>query len=86
MKNKTMVKLTSDIFWPREPAIYGWIGASYQLGASMAAFGGGAIRAEPGDYRIAFLIAGVLCVIAGALIVTVGALCWNINPTAAICA
>jgi hypothetical protein len=38
----------------------------------MAAFGAGAIRAEPGDYRIAFLIAGVLCVIAGASFVTVG--------------
>ena len=38
--------------------IYGWIGASHQLGASMAAFGAGAIRTSSGDYQLAFLIAG----------------------------
>ena len=31
--------------------IYGWIGASHQLGASIAAFGAGAIRTLLGDYR-----------------------------------
>jgi predicted MFS family arabinose efflux permease len=67
------VKLTSESFGRENTGvIYGWIGASHQLGASMAAFGAGAIRAELGDYRIAFLIAGVLCVIAGASFVTVG--------------
>ena len=46
--------------------IYGWIGASHQLGASMAAFGaGGAIRTMLGDYQFAFWIAGLLCVAAG---------------------
>jgi sugar phosphate permease len=69
------VKLTSESFGRENTGvIYGWIGASHQLGASMAAFGAGAIRAELGDYRIAFLIAGVLCLIAGASFVTVGRL------------
>src|SRR4029453_18889169 len=45
--------------------IYGWIGACHQLGASMAAFGAGAIRTSLGDYRVAFWIAGTLCVLAG---------------------
>ena len=52
--------------------IYGWIGASHQLGASLAAFGAGAIRTELGDYRLAFLVAGVLCLMAGASFLVVG--------------
>jgi hypothetical protein len=52
--------------------IYGWIGASHQLGASLAAFGAGAIRTELGDYRVAFLTAGLLCLIAGASFLMIG--------------
>jgi hypothetical protein len=52
--------------------VYGWISASHQLDASMAAFGAGAIRTGLGDYRIAFLSSGVLCVIAGASFVLIG--------------
>jgi sugar phosphate permease len=67
------VKLTTEAFGRENTGvIYGWIGASHQLGASFAAFGAGAIRTELGDYRIAFLIAGVLCLIAGASFLTVG--------------
>jgi sugar phosphate permease len=61
------VKLTTEAFGKENTGvIYGWIGASHQLGASMAAFGAGAIRTELGDYRLAFIIAGLLCLIAGA--------------------
>ena len=35
--------------------VYGWIGASHQLGASLAAFGAGAIRTVAGGYQLAFL-------------------------------
>jgi sugar phosphate permease len=67
------VKLTSDAFGRENTGVvYGWIGASHQLGASMAAFGAGAIRTEVGDYRLAFLVAGGLCLLAGAAFVTVG--------------
>ncbi len=67
------VKLTTEAFGRENTGvIYGWIGASHQLGASMAAFGAGAIRTELGDYRAAFLIAGLLCLIAGASFLTVG--------------
>jgi sugar phosphate permease len=67
------VKLTSDAFGRENTGvIYGWIGASHQLGASMAAFGAGAIRTELGDYRVAFLIAGALCLLAGASFLAVG--------------
>lgn len=67
------VKLTTEAFGKENTGVvYGWIGASHQLGASMAAFGAGAIRTGTGDYRLAFLIAGALCLIAGASFVLLG--------------
>lgn len=67
------VRLTSDAFGRENTGVvYGWIGASHQIGASMAAFGAGAIRTSFGDYRLAFLIAGGLCLVAGAAFVLVG--------------
>lgn len=67
------VRLTSDAFGRQNTGvIYGWIGASHQLGASMAAFGAGTIRTLLGDYRDAFWIAGILCFIAGFSFVTIG--------------
>jgi len=67
------VRLTSDAFGRENTGvIYGWIGASHQLGASMAAFGAGTIRTLLGDYRDAFWIAGVLCFLAGFSFVTIG--------------
>ena len=67
------VKLTSEAFGRENTGVvYGWIGASHQLGASLAAFGAGAIRTEFGDYRPAFLMAGVLCLLAGASFLAVG--------------
>jgi sugar phosphate permease len=67
------VRLTSEAFGRENTGvIYGWIGASHQLGASMAAFGAGAIRTALGNYEVAFWIAGVLCVVAGLSFLTVG--------------
>ena len=67
------VRLTTEAFGRENTGvIYGWIGASHQLGASLAAFGAGAIRTVAGDYRIAFWIAGTLCVLAGASFLTIG--------------
>jgi len=67
------VKLTTEAFGRENTGvIYGWIGASHQLGASLAAFGAGAIRTELGGYRVAFLAAGVLCLVAGASFLVVG--------------
>jgi len=69
----TVRRLTSDAFGRENTGvIYGWIGASHQLGASMAAFGAGTIRTLLGDYRDAFWIAGVLCFLAGFSFVTIG--------------
>ena len=67
------VRLTSEAFGRENTGVvYGWIGASHQLGASAAAFGAGAIRTVLGDYQVAFWTAGVLCVVAGASFLTIG--------------
>ena len=67
------VRLTGESFGRENTGvIYGWIGASHQLGASMAAFGAGAIRTLTGDYASAFYISGLLCVLAGTAFLTVG--------------
>ena len=67
------VRLTGEAFGRENTGVvYGWIGASHQLGASMAALGAGVIRTMAGDYQFAFWIAGVLCVIAGTSFLTIG--------------
>jgi sugar phosphate permease len=44
--------------------VFGWVFASHMVGAGIAASFAGAVRARTGDYRIAWLTAGVLCVVA----------------------
>jgi sugar phosphate permease len=81
------VRLTSEAFGRQNTGvIYGWIGASHQLGASMAAFGAGAIRTALGDYQLAFWIAGALCVAAGASFLTIGRRAFAAAPPAAVAA
>ncbi|HEY7191363.1 MAG TPA: MFS transporter [Vicinamibacterales bacterium] len=80
------VRLTSEAFGRENTGvIYGWIGASHQLGASAAAFGAGAIRTMLGDYQMAFWSAGVLCVVAGLSFLTIGrTLCPSPIPLATV--
>ena len=67
------VRLTTEAFGRENTGVvYGWISASHQLGASLAALGAGAIRTALGDYQGAFWIAGVLCLLAGASFLTIG--------------
>jgi predicted MFS family arabinose efflux permease len=50
---------------------YGWIFASHQVGAAMAALGGGALRTWLGDYQTTFITAGLLCLIASGLVLRI---------------
>ena len=78
------VRLTGEAFGRENTGVvYGWIGASHQLGASLAAFGAGAIRTSLGDYRTAFWIAGALCVLAGLSFLTVGRRTFRASPSLA---
>ncbi len=81
------VRLTAEAFGRENTGvIYGWIGASHQLGASMAALGAGTIRTFAGDYQVAFWIAGMLCVLAGMSFLTVGRRVFRLAPAGALAA
>jgi predicted MFS family arabinose efflux permease len=67
------VRLTADAFGKENVGVvYGWIGASHQLGASLAALSAGLIRTSLGDYRVAFWLSGGLCLLAAALLISTG--------------
>ena len=67
------VRLTGEAFGRENTGVvYGWIGASHQIGASLAAFGAGTIRSVLGDYQLAFWTAGLLCLAAGASFLALG--------------
>jgi MFS family permease len=60
--------LVADHFGRRNVGtVYGWVFCSHQVGAALAAWGGGLARDTLGDYALAFLLAGLLAV-AGALL------------------
>lgn len=57
------VALTREAFSAEKtPLVFGWIMASHQVGAALAASFAGIIRTASGSYDHAFLIAGTLCV------------------------
>jgi MFS family permease len=59
------VALVGRHFAPeRAGVVYGWVFASHQLGAALAAYAAGAIRTSTGSYELAFHLAGALCVVA----------------------
>lgn len=67
------VRLTADIFGKANVGIvFGWILAAHQVGASVAAFGAGAMHTWLGSYQVTFLTAGVLCMVAAGLVVRIG--------------
>jgi len=49
------------------PVIYGWVFTAHQLGAAVAATGAGVLRGITGDYLLAFLTAGLFCLLAAGL-------------------
>ena len=59
------LRITTDLFGQRDAAVvFGWIFVAHQLGAGLAAFGGGAARTVLGNYTGAFLVAGFACALA----------------------
>jgi predicted MFS family arabinose efflux permease len=59
--------LCREHFGSRAPVVFGWVFASHQLGAAVAAFGGGLIRDLTGSYDDAWFGAGALCILAALL-------------------
>jgi predicted MFS family arabinose efflux permease len=65
------IALCRTYFADRTPVVFGWVFASHQLGAAVAAFGAGYLRDEHGSYDMAFYVASGLCVVAASLCVSI---------------
>lgn len=66
------VRLTADVFGRENVGVmFGWIFASHQVGAGLAASFAGAVRTYLGDYMIAFIMSGVICLLAAGLVLRI---------------
>ncbi|WP_424184487.1 MFS transporter [Actinokineospora sp. G85] len=61
------VALTREVFGADGPIVFGWVFASHQVGAALAAVGAGLIRDHHGGYDPAWYIAGGLCAAAAVM-------------------
>jgi predicted MFS family arabinose efflux permease len=61
------VALCREAFGDRGTIVFGWVFASHQIGAAIAALGAGIIRDTSGSYTYAWWGGGALCVIAAVL-------------------
>ena len=52
--------------------VYGWVFASHMVGAAVAATGAGVIRTVTGDYFLAFVTAGLFCLLAAVMSLGIG--------------
>jgi MFS family permease len=64
--------LCRQYFGARAPVVFGWVFASHQVGAAVAAFGAGFIREVTGSYDGAWYGAAGLCLFAAALSIAIG--------------
>ncbi len=55
----------------RSGVVFGWVFASHMVGAGVAASYAGWVRASLGDYLVAWLTAGGMCLVAAALCLTI---------------
>jgi predicted MFS family arabinose efflux permease len=67
------VRLCAEVFGrERASIVFGWVVAAHQIGAAFAAYMAGWLRTTTGAYTLAFLSAGVLCLIAAVGVLPVG--------------
>ena len=65
------IVLCRTYFGVKAPIVFGWVFASHQVGAAVAAAGAGWIRDLQGDYDLAFYLAAGLCVLAALMCLSV---------------
>jgi sugar phosphate permease len=66
------VRLTAEAFGRENVGVmFGWIFASHQIGAALAATFAGVVRTYLGDYMIAFLLSGTICLLAAGLVLRI---------------
>jgi predicted MFS family arabinose efflux permease len=61
------IALCREKFGAAGPVVFGWVFASHQIGAAVAATTAGAVRDSLGTYTLAFYAAGALSIIAAGL-------------------
>ncbi|HEX7426185.1 MAG TPA: MFS transporter [Mycobacterium sp.] len=61
------IVLCRNYFGTSTPVVFGWVFASHQVGAAIAAAGAGRLRDLQGSYDLAFYLAAGLCIVAAAL-------------------
>jgi predicted MFS family arabinose efflux permease len=61
------VALCRRAFGADGPIVFGWVFASHQVGAAIAAFGAGFTRDHHGSYDLAWYVAGGLCAVAAVM-------------------
>jgi MFS family permease len=61
------IALCREKFGASAPVVFGWVFASHQLGAAVAATAAGAVRDSLGAYTLAFYAAGGMSIVAAAL-------------------
>jgi sugar phosphate permease len=66
------VALCREWFGVDGPIVFGWVFASHQVGAAIAATGAGAIRDAEGSYNLAWYLAGGLCAAAALMSASIG--------------
>jgi predicted MFS family arabinose efflux permease len=66
------IMLTTQVFGRKDgPVIVSWVFCAHQIGGSLAALGGGAVRTATGSYFIAFVASGAACVLASLLVLRI---------------
>ena len=66
------VRLTAEAFGRNNVGVmFGWIFASHQVGAALAATFAGTVRTYLGDYMIAFILSGAMCLLAAGLVLRI---------------
>ena len=61
------VALCREVFGKDGPIVFGWVFASHQIGAAIAAFVAGSVRDATGQYTFAWYGAAALCLVAAAV-------------------
>jgi sugar phosphate permease len=65
------IALCRQHFGADGPIVFGWVFASHQFGAAIAATGAGLVRDVSGSYTTAWVVAGVLCFFAAVMSVRI---------------
>jgi predicted MFS family arabinose efflux permease len=66
------VSLCHEIFGDRGTIVFGWVFASHQIGAALAALGAGIVRDQTGSYALAWFGGAGLCIVAALLSLFLG--------------